>query len=274
MANQGIGSFRSGIQCQSSSKSIIGTQYQSFAVPLDTTGATPAFTNTRSVLFDGVDEICTIPGDNTLNPTLSLTITAWFKTTANSDIQTIFASWNGPANLRKYMFRLTAAGAVQFFISNSGTAGNIQFWDSATSGLNDGNWHNISVSWLQNTAAVLVIDGTQDTFTSAQSDRTLFSTTQPVLIAANNSTTPTQLFDGNLDEIALYGTDLSVAQMQTIYNSGVPLDLSTGPEAADLDAWWRMGDADTFPTLTDNSSNTNNATMVNMEAGDIVADSP
>ena len=44
--------------------------------------------------------------------------------------------------------------------------------------------------------------------------------------------------------------------------------------ADNIQAYWRMGDGDTFPTILDNSSNSNNATMTNMDAGDIEEDTP
>ena len=39
------------------------------------------------------------------------------------------------------------------------------------------------------------------------------------------------------------------------------------------DHWWRMGDGDTFPTLTDVNGGLD-ATMVNMTVADIVSDVP
>ena len=54
--------------------------------------------------------------------------------------------------------------------------------------------------------------------------------------------------------------------------------LSTSPtvDLTDLSPyfWSRMGDGDTYPTLTDHGSGGNDATMVNMDASDIVTDTP
>jgi len=65
---------------------------------------------------------------------------------------------------------------------------------------------------------------------------------------------------GNIDEVALWNTDES-ANVSSIYNSGVPNnlnDLSNPPLS-----WWRCGDGDTSPTLTDNGSGGNDGTMTN-----------
>ena len=67
--------------------------------------------------------------------------------------------------------------------------------------------------------------------------------------------------DGNVDEVAIFDSELSASDVTSIYNSGVPNnlnDLSTPPLS-----WWRCGDGDTSPTLTDNGSGGNNGTMTN-----------
>jgi len=72
-----------------------------------------------------------------------------------------------------------------------------------------------------------------------------------------------------IDEPAIWASDQS-ANLATIYNGGVPLDLlflASPPEH-----WWRMGDGDTFPTISDNGTVGGvDFTMVNMTAGDIVS---
>jgi len=60
--------------------------------------------------------------------------------------------------------------------------------------------------------------------------------------------------------VAVFNTELSASDITTIYNSGVPNDL-TGTSG--LVSWWRMGDGDTAPTLLDNGTAGNNATMNN-----------
>ena len=72
-----------------------------------------------------------------------------------------------------------------------------------------------------------------------------------------------------VDEFAVWNNDQS-ANISSIYNGGTPNDLTSLNPVS----WWRMGDADTFPTITDNGSGGNNGTMTNMDAGDIVSDTP
>jgi hypothetical protein len=73
-----------------------------------------------------------------------------------------------------------------------------------------------------------------------------------------------------VDELAIWGSDQS-ANIASIYNSGVPHDLSALGTAPDH--WWRMGDGDTYPNIQDNIG-TATFVMYNMTAADIVNDVP
>ena len=80
--------------------------------------------------------------------------------------------------------------------------------------------------------------------------------------------------DGNIDEISLWGKELSSGEVSAIYNSGTPTDLSG---ESNLIGYWRNGDTagtSVYPTIEDYSSNSNNGTMTNMASGDIVTDVP
>ena len=69
--------------------------------------------------------------------------------------------------------------------------------------------------------------------------------------------------------MTIYSAQLTSGERTTLYNSGCPAN----PSTTNLEAYWRMGDGDTFPTITDNQGS-NNGTMTNMEAGDITTETP
>ena len=75
-----------------------------------------------------------------------------------------------------------------------------------------------------------------------------------------------------VDELALFDSDQS-SNASTLYNSGVPFDLST--LSTEPKHWWRMGDGDTYPNLQDNGTEANcTFVMYNMTSSDIVSDVP
>ena len=80
-------------------------------------------------------------------------------------------------------------------------------------------------------------------------------------------------FEGLIDEASIYSSALSNADVLAIYNGGAPTDIINTPQNATLTNWWRMGDVDAFPTLTDQRG-TDDITLTNMIAGDIVTDAP
>ncbi len=72
-----------------------------------------------------------------------------------------------------------------------------------------------------------------------------------------------------VDEFAVWQSD-QTSKIATIYNLGIPNDISSLNPVS----WWRMGEDDTFPTITDIGSGSSNGTMLNMDASDIVTDVP
>ena len=74
-------------------------------------------------------------------------------------------------------------------------------------------------------------------------------------------------------EPSMWNKELSASEVTEIYNAGKPADISKHSASADLISWWRMGDGDTFPTITDQVAS-NDGTMTNAEASDIEEDVP
>jgi len=90
--------------------------------------------------------------------------------------------------------------------------------------------------------------------------------------------TTNSLLNGIHDDMAIWSNALTDAEILTIYNSGAVLDVSEDSgnyaSSSSLTGWWRMGDDDTLPTIIDNSTNSNDATTINVVAGDVITDVP
>jgi len=82
-------------------------------------------------------------------------------------------------------------------------------------------------------------------------------------------------FTGKLDDVSIFNTTLTQSQVNTVFNSGVPSDIS---EMAGLVGFWRMGEGSTWDgsnwTIPDDSTNSNNGTSANMGIEDRVTDAP
>jgi len=82
-------------------------------------------------------------------------------------------------------------------------------------------------------------------------------------------------FDGHLDDILYYTAELTPSEVLALAVDGIPVDPTGLGTWTNNNGFWRMGDGDTFPTLTDSGNGTSHdGTMTNMVAGDIEADAP
>ena len=74
--------------------------------------------------------------------------------------------------------------------------------------------------------------------------------------------------------MSVFDAELTQANITELYNLGDPTDVLTSTPNANLIGWWRMGDGATFPTIPDDSTNSNDGTMIDMVASDIRANAP
>jgi hypothetical protein len=81
--------------------------------------------------------------------------------------------------------------------------------------------------------------------------------------------------NGHIDEWSYWDTELTAGNVTTLYNAGAPSDIALVAFVANLKAWFRMGDGDTYPTLTDNAAGAlHDGTMKNMTAVNFVNFTP
>ena len=232
-------------------------------------GGTP-FENDKSILLDGSDEYATISGSSDLAISGDVTISLWFKS----------ASLPGNEAF-DYMFQLTAAlgTGLDRAIGIRGTGSDAQIVANTYASGWDAPWTNTSISadtWYH--VAVIFTSGSSQVYFNGADKGSKSITTNTVNYTATNiggmRYSTANYFNGNIDEVAVFASALSSSNITAIYNSGTPVGL--GADGLDLSpvGWWRCGDGDTYPTLTDHGSGENNATMTNTESGDIVSDVP
>ncbi len=214
--------------------------------------------NDYSVSFDGTDDYMSM----TL-PVLgnTHTLSAWFKTTA---------SYGGAGSEGTLISYISSGGggddSVLSVITNKvGWSDFVDDDQTGTSTVNDGNWHH-AVAVVTATTQKIYVDGVLETTTSnAYSAGTSFSSAT----IGRRANFAQRFFNGNIDEVAIWDSALTANEVKSVYNDGKPVNLSGQPElyssANNLVAWWRMGDNDsgTGSTVTDNSANSYNGTLIN-----------
>jgi len=224
-------------------------------------GGVLGFSNTYSLEFDGTNDYVENAAPSGLPSGNTFTISAWVKVDSAHDFS---------ANHFPILRRDEANDNFVFIISNTTPKiGLIRYGAETKKGdttITDDVWHHVVVS-VDNLAATFYLDGVDDgtqTFTGS------FAHANEMRIGQYGA----DYAEGNIDEVAIWNTALSAGSISNIYNNGVPTDLLADSNSANLQGWWRMGDGDTFPTITDNSTNSNDGTMTNMASEDIVKDTP
>jgi hypothetical protein len=231
-------------------------------------GGTP-FSNTYSTTFDGIDDYVDCGNPTSLQITSELSISFWFKSSSTSDQAVItkdnlgqrcWGIWNNQYGL--------SSNKLQFYVYNSNLFTSV----ASSTNLNDGNWHNIVCVFKPSTYLRIYADGSLDAENTTSIPTSIDNDIVDFLIGGIiSSGNPLYMFQGNVDEVAVFNSELSASDVTTIYNSGIPNnlnDLSTPPLS-----WWRMGDGSIYPTINDEIGG-NDGTMTNMTSANFVNDVP
>lgn len=163
-----------------------------------------------ALIFDGVDDSVSAVGvaDSTGS---SMTWEVWFKSTQTTGTgHLVRRDGSGAA----YLLRLNN-GKIEWYGNNS--AGAIL----SPTVKADGQWHHV-VGVKNGTALTLYIDGVSVATGTATS---AYTGTTNVYLGSSGGTS--EFFNGTLDEVALYNTALTGAQIQAHYNARILPDTTT-----------------------------------------------
>jgi len=239
--------------------------------------ATPAYSNAKSILFDGSDEYltATVVADSPIKSiSTAATIAAWFKSSASGN-EVILAFGKSTA---RSMFIGHRTGVAWFDITSSTG----RLISTNGSGYNDGNWHHFAATWNGSTMTTY-IDGSSVGTGSRDGELNDGANVFDLIRVGRAHAHYGDYFTGNIDEAAIWNVALSAADITAIRNSGEPNDLLNAASydtdrTGNLAGWWRCGDgdSDSNTTIYDLSGidNATNLTGTNLESGDLEEDVP
>ena len=204
------------------------------------TGGTPPFSNTQSILFDGIDDLVGL-GNDISRQVQTLTMSVWVKPTANARDGIVL---NGHTSYGNQGIEIYWSFG-QFGVRINGTTYGL----GAGSGQN--NWSHILVAYDGNTlkrmtngvAIADVVVGATINYTNYNGLRL--------------GRSPYGYHIGNIDEFAFWDSDQS-ANFSTIYGTGVPNDISG---LSPLN-WYRF-EAASGTTATDSGSGATDGILLN-----------
>jgi len=237
--------------------------YSSWSPETNLTGtaSTPSFSNTKSIDLDGIDDYVDCGDNDNLsfgNGTTDspFSISAWVNMTDASKFRIIskYASSN-----QEYLLATDSTDKIVFTLYDDSKGGTIsRKYNTALTSF-EGQWIHLAFTYSGNSlnsGLKIYLNGTQvDNLDNGTGSYTAMeNTTQPLEIGKLT----TSYANGNIDEVAVFNSELSASDITTIYNGGVPNDILS---ISGLVSWWRFEGTGT--TATDSGSGGNDGTLTN-----------
>ncbi|MEZ4803440.1 MAG: LamG-like jellyroll fold domain-containing protein [Gelidibacter sp.] len=186
------------------------TEYDFDNTKYITFGYAPQIVVERSIYFDGAADYIDMENKLNLNPA-GFTISAWIKRDTGSTNVSI-VSKRDAAFTKGYDFKINNTGKLQIYWRNGSNQTLL-----ANTTIPENEWHHVAAIY-DGTKIYLYIDGVLD----KSANRTPpVDTDESFYIAAAGKLTPTQYFKGNIDEVRVWNTDLSVDQLRYIMNQEI-----------------------------------------------------
>ena len=216
-----------------------------------------SFSNTKSIALDGMDDFVDMGDVLDFDRLDSFSISCWFKRTTSGVSEFLVDKSQGSGDYRGYSILIPSTDNKIYFTLRHTLPNFIQV--KSNTAITDNDWHNLVITYSGSSLISginIYIDNVNDTGTGTGTLSGNTITAQPFQIGARNGANN---FLGMIDEVSVFNSQLLPSDITTIYNSGVPNDITSLSPLS----WWRCGDNDTSPTLTDNGSGGNNGTMTN-----------
>jgi len=219
---------------------------------------TPPFSNTKSILLDGVDDYVTFGNMSSFSGATQFTFSGWYKMNVKPATDGLFDVHIDNNNFFNILPFSNGVMYIQFKVGGTLSFAQINY----NSLITQGQYFHIAVAYdgsqsTNSTKLKVYIDNVNISFNSRSTfPSSLAIGTNDVRIGSLQYTTA--LLDGNADECAVFNTQLSASDVTSIYGGGSPSDISS---ISGLVSWWRFEGTGT--TATDSGSGGNNGTLVN-----------
>ena len=230
----------------------------------------PLFDN-KSFVYDGVSDSIAI-GTTSLGITNQISVSAWFKTTTTGSQDVIVCQDTTGTGNRNWLLIHNQSNLISFAIWN--TNGSVTGVPS-TSSYNDGQWHHAMGTYdgTANTNGMkLYIDGVLNAQGTTSSTGILSTlSVEPTIGSATNGLT--WHFNGSINDVSVFNTELSQSDVTTIFNGGIANDISSLNPLSYWRSEFATWDGSNW-TMIDQGSGANNGTSVSMPLTSRTSDVP
>lgn len=254
---------------------LIGAGYNgaNYLVPNNSTSGYSPY----AIEINGIDNNFTIDNSSEDLNVEYLTASIWFKPDV-AEFATLIGNRYFNNGYMSWAVQTFADGTIRYIQQTPGAGSAFTSDDT----YNVGQWNHVAVTYDSVGGAKIYLNGGAPkeltSITSPIQYNTGFISNNVTIgsAAAGGSTAsptgPTQHFDGQLSNVAVWNSGLSSSQIATIYNNGIPGDISSLNPLA----WWELGSmmgfngSDTYTALSNTDSNFAAVSTSNMASVDVV----
>lgn len=203
--------------------------------------------NLKSKNFDGTDDQITIGNDSSFNPT-NFSITGWFNCALipEGDFYQEVIAKNSSDSQSGYEILLSRQSSLLglYFYTNNGSWTSIVFENPTVN-----TWYNFAAIFSTTNGKKLYIN---NALVASDPNVTSYTSSTANLLIGNGFDN-TRFFNGNIADIRFYDKELSVNEVEAIYNGGFPAQ-------SNLIGHWKLDEMNTSDTIVDYSGNGNDGT--------------
>ncbi|MGI9285279.1 MAG: DUF4347 domain-containing protein, partial [Pseudomonadales bacterium] len=203
--------------------------------------------------FDGVDDYVNLGSGVSLSVTNTLTMEAWVRPDALSANGALIINKEG-----EYEVGISPSGTLRWAFANSDPG---WAWHDTGFEISLNSWTHIAVSIDNGTINSYINGNLVDSYYGSGAIGDAHPTLDDLRIGGRSNSPADQYFDGQIDEVRLWSTARSVAEIQ----SNLDTDVSGN---AELLGYWRFNQGSDV-TTADSSTNSNMGTLIDGGAGSI-----
>jgi len=212
-----------------------------FTQPIAIASAVSQIDNVYSMEFNGADENINVGNVLSLQGASVFTISSWIKLDSTG-ANRIFGSWIASTTKRIIGFAVHSNNTLVLQISNNGSSFQQKF---STSTIPLDTWKHVAVTFSSG-AISFYIDGVKET-PSASTITQLYNSSSDYFIGALQPVPSSTYMNGLIDEVGIFNTALTEAEVQSIYNAtavvgGVNKTADLSQLTTPPVKWYRMGD--------------------------------
>ncbi len=145
----------------------------------------------------------------------------WMKRDSTPSSPEILVAYNGlSSGFKGFFTQLQTDGDIRLAM-NKGTSGTngLSIYSSGVN-TSDGGWHHVAAAWdittQGSTNSYLYIDGSLNVSGTADDGNWTSGNSSDTYIFGNGSTSNSQVFEGSLDQVRIFNTELTQAQVTTL----------------------------------------------------------